>query len=79
MKYQRCTTLKTKITHINDGFDFLGFNVRKHTDGKLLIKPAKANVKAFLQDIRTAIRKGVALPTEHLIHRDHTKSGGQAA
>ncbi len=29
---------KTHVTHINDGFDFLGFNVRKYK-GKLLIKP----------------------------------------
>ena len=33
---------KTHITHIQDGFDFLGFNVRKYKQ-KLLIKPAKAN------------------------------------
>ncbi|CAM4424008.1 MAG: hypothetical protein LEGION0403_FIIPPAGN_02193 [Legionella sp.] len=31
---------KTKITHIDDGFDFLGFNVRKYND-KLLIKPSR--------------------------------------
>lgn len=30
---------KTTITHINDGFDFLGQNVRKYND-KLLIKPS---------------------------------------
>lgn len=59
---------KTKITRIYDGFDFLGFNVRKYRNGKLLIKPAKANVKRFLQEIRTIIKKGVALPTEQLIH-----------
>ncbi|MBI9088970.1 MAG: hypothetical protein JEZ12_07130 [Desulfobacterium sp.] len=29
---------KTVITHIDDGFDFLCFNVRKH-NGKLPIKP----------------------------------------
>ncbi|HCE1510549.1 TPA: group II intron reverse transcriptase/maturase, partial [Vibrio parahaemolyticus] len=29
---------KTKVTHIDDGFDFLGFNHRKYK-GKLLIKP----------------------------------------
>ena len=45
---------KTSITHIDDGFDFLGFNVRKYA-GKLLIKPAKASVKAFLDDIRMFI------------------------
>jgi RNA-directed DNA polymerase len=59
---------KTKITHIEDGFDFLGFNVRKYKNGKLLIKPAKANVIRFLHEIRTIIKKGVALPTEQLIH-----------
>ncbi len=59
---------KTNITHIDTGFDFLGFNVRKYKNGKLLIKPAKANIKRFLQEIRTTIKKGVALPTEQLIH-----------
>jgi RNA-directed DNA polymerase len=33
---------KTHITHINEGFDFLGFNLRKYK-GKLLIKPSKSN------------------------------------
>ena len=33
---------KTKITYIEDGFDFLGWNIRKY-DGKLLMKPSKAN------------------------------------
>ena len=35
---------KTKITHIDQGFDFLGFNVRKY-NSKLLIKPSKKNIK----------------------------------
>lgn len=61
------SSTKTKITHINDGFNFLGFNVRKYPNEKLLIKPAKENVKRFLQEIRTVIKKGVALPTEQLI------------
>jgi RNA-directed DNA polymerase len=39
---------KTRITHIEDGFDFLGQHVRKYT-GKLLIKPAQKNIKALLQ------------------------------
>ncbi len=38
---------KTRITHIEDGFDFLGQNVRKYA-GKLLIKPARKNVKGML-------------------------------
>jgi RNA-directed DNA polymerase len=46
---------KTKITHIEDGFDFLGQHVRKY-NGKLLTRPSKKNVKAFLADIRKVIK-----------------------
>ena len=46
---------KTKITHIGDGFDFLGWNIRKY-HGKLLMKPSKANVKAHLDKIRDVIK-----------------------
>lgn len=67
---------KTKITHINEGFDFLGFNVRKYKNGKLLIKPAEANITQFLQEIRTIIKQGVALPTEQLIHLLNAKITG---
>jgi RNA-directed DNA polymerase len=35
---------KTAIVHLNDGVDFLGFNVRRYR-GKLLIKPGKAAIK----------------------------------
>jgi RNA-directed DNA polymerase len=47
---------KTKIVHIEEGFDFLGWNVRKY-DGKFLIKPAKKNVRAFLQKVREIIKQ----------------------
>ncbi|NOU22254.1 MAG: group II intron reverse transcriptase/maturase [Methyloglobulus sp.] len=46
---------KTKITHIDEGFDFLGWNVRKY-DGKLLIKPSMKNVKAFLSKVREVVK-----------------------
>ncbi|MHB1701436.1 MAG: group II intron reverse transcriptase/maturase [Acidobacteriaceae bacterium] len=46
---------KTKITHIRDGFDFLGWNIRKY-NGKLLMKPSKANVQAHLDKIREVIK-----------------------
>jgi RNA-directed DNA polymerase len=46
---------KTVITHIEDGFDFLGQNVRKY-HGKLLITPSRKNVKAFLTKVRTVIK-----------------------
>lgn len=41
---------KTRISSVKDGFDFLGFNLRQY-DGKLLIKPSKAKVLAFCQEI----------------------------
>jgi len=37
---------KTKITRIDQGFDFLGQNCRKYK-GKMLITPAKDNVREF--------------------------------
>jgi RNA-directed DNA polymerase len=46
---------KTFITHIEKGFDFLGQNVRKYR-GKLLIKPARNNVQAFLENVRKVIK-----------------------
>lgn len=36
---------KTRVVHLEDGFDFLGFNLRRYPVGKLLIKPSKAAVK----------------------------------
>lgn len=54
---QRGLTLsaeKTQITRIEEGFDFLGWNFRKY-NGKLLIKPSKANIKAHLKKVRGII------------------------
>lgn len=52
---------KTIITHIADGFDFLGYNVRKYgTAGKFLIKPSKANVAKFLEKVRGIIKRSKA-------------------
>jgi RNA-directed DNA polymerase len=59
---------KTQITHIKDGFDFLGFNVRKYS-GKMLIKPSKAAVKRFLDDIRELIKSIATGRTAELIRR----------
>lgn len=55
---------KTKITHVTEGFDFLGWNVRYFERG-LLVKPSKKNVKAFLAKIRDMLksRKAVAQVT----------------
>ncbi|OIT13546.1 group II intron reverse transcriptase/maturase [Ralstonia solanacearum] len=57
---------KTRITHIDDGFDFLGMNVRKY-GGKLLIKPAKKNVQALLRKVRDLVKGNKALRHDALI------------
>src|SRR6266851_764428 len=57
---------KTRITHIKDGFDFLGWNIRKY-NGKLLMKPSKANVKAHLDQIREVIKANKAAKQANLI------------
>jgi RNA-directed DNA polymerase len=66
---------KTRITHIDDGFDFLGFNVRKYA-GKLLIKPSKGAIKSFLDRIREIIKANVATKTEDLIRQLNSKLRG---
>jgi RNA-directed DNA polymerase len=63
---------KTLITHIEDGFDFLGQNVRKYQTGKrhkLLITPSKKNVKAFLEKVRAIMKANKALPAGKLIEK----------
>lgn len=57
---------KTCITHIEDGFDFLGQNVRKY-NGKLLIKPSRKNIRRFLEHVRGIINAQKQTTAGHLI------------
>ena len=59
---------KTRVTHIDNGFDFLGMNVRKY-GGKLLIKPAKANVQRFLRKLRETVKAGAMWRQGDLIRK----------
>src|SRR5450755_1748446 len=59
---------KTVITHIDEGFDFLGQNVRKYS-GTLLIKPSSKNVKSFLEKVRTIVKKNKQAKTGNLIRQ----------
>jgi RNA-directed DNA polymerase len=47
---------KTKIVHLSEGFDFLGFNVRRY-HRKLLIKPSKAAIKRLRERLAAETRK----------------------
>lgn len=68
---------KTVITHIEDGFDFLGQNVRKY-GGKLLIKPANANVQTFLTAVRKVVKANKQATTDHLVWLLNPKITGWA-
>jgi RNA-directed DNA polymerase len=45
---------KTRIAHLDDGFDFLGFNVRRYR-GKLLIKPSKAAMQRIRERLSAEV------------------------
>jgi RNA-directed DNA polymerase len=57
---------KTRLTHIEEGFDFLGQNIRRY-NGKLIIKPSKKNRKAFLDKVRSIIKTNPMIKTGALI------------
>jgi len=59
---------KTVITHIHDGFNFLGHTVRKHGD-KLLIKPAKRNIQDLRDKISQTTKSALGLSQEALIRK----------
>lgn len=59
----RLSERKTRIVHLSDGFDFLGFNVRQYpvpstrTGLKLLIKPSREAVRKLRSRLRGEWRK----------------------
>jgi RNA-directed DNA polymerase len=57
---------KTRIVHINDGFDFLSFSIR-HYEGKCLVKPQKEKVLGFLAKLRLWLNKHKQAKTENVI------------
>ena len=59
---------KTKITAVADGFDFLGQQVRRF-GRKLLVRPAKAKVRALLDKVREVIGRSGAWTAGELIQQ----------
>ncbi len=60
---------KTRITHIDDGFDFLGQTVRRFPNGKVLIKPSKRSVQTFLSKIQATLDESGGQTVGELIRR----------
>lgn len=59
---------KTVITHINSGFDFLGWNFRKFK-GKLIIKPSSKSMRKVTKKISEIIKNNRTTKQEILIQR----------
>lgn len=66
---------KTRVVHLKEGFDFLGFNVRHYSDRrtcsgqKLLITPSRRSVEKVMEKLRAVWWQGCSLPLPVLIHR----------
>jgi RNA-directed DNA polymerase len=61
---------KTCITHIEDGFDFLGQRLRKYKRGRgyqLLSTPSPKNTQTFLNKVRAVIKEQATATAHHLI------------
>jgi RNA-directed DNA polymerase len=60
---------KTQITHVEEGFDFLGQTVRRYRNGKTLIKPSKRSVETFLTKIQETFDNSDSLTAGEMIQR----------
>jgi RNA-directed DNA polymerase len=47
---------KTRIVHLTEGFEFLGFHLRRYPTGKLLIKPSVPAIKRFRKRLAKEFR-----------------------
>ena len=59
---------KTRITHINNGFDFLSQNTRKY-NGKFLQKPSKKAIKSIKLKLRQTVFKYLGASPKKLIQQ----------
>lgn len=69
---------KTLITHIDDGFDLLGWNFRKYK-GKLIVKPSKKSIQTAIGKFsETILKRGKAWEQEVLIMKLNQQIRGWA-
>jgi RNA-directed DNA polymerase len=57
---------KTKITHVAEGFDFLGQNVRSF-GGRIIIRPSKKNIRAFKAKVKEIFSENKTAKQQNLI------------
>jgi RNA-directed DNA polymerase len=70
----RLSEAKTRIVHLDEGFDFLGFRIQRHrkrgsTSRHLYTYPSKAALAAIKTRVRTATREGKNEPLAILLGR----------
>jgi len=70
---------KTVITHLSEGFDFLGQNIRRYPNGKLLIKPSRKSIRNLLHKVRDIVRRNEGAPAVALIRQLNPVIRGWAA
>lgn len=61
---------KTKVTHITEGFNFLGFNLRQYKTNngmRLLIKPSKTSIKNAREKIKDVFKQLRGKPVADII------------
>jgi RNA-directed DNA polymerase len=69
---------KTIVTHINDGVDFLGQHLQSYR-GRVRVTPSAKNVHAFLDKVRTTIRKRRQATAGELIEQLNSMIRGWAS
>ncbi|WP_324606262.1 group II intron reverse transcriptase/maturase [Streptomyces globisporus] len=47
---------KTRVVHLSEGFDFLGFNIQRMRNGKVIIRPSRDAVKRLIRVLKDRIR-----------------------
>jgi RNA-directed DNA polymerase len=57
---------KSKVTHINEGFDFLSQNIRKFK-GKLVMRPSKESVQSYKNKLKLKFKEYRGIPAHALI------------
>lgn len=60
---------KTHLVHIDEGFDFLGFHIRRFNQRTLLTKPQKKKVIEHLHSIKAYLNTHQQEKTEKVIHK----------
>ncbi len=64
--------VKTKIVHRDEGFDFLGFNIRQYKNRAraiCLAKPSKKAVKRHLEHIKMIVSKNKQMKADELVSK----------